>query len=58
MYVVKEPKDYSFEKVGIMGKIFPIGNLVKSTEFVLVDTETGHETVIKENWYVRGGFFN
>jgi mannose-6-phosphate isomerase-like protein (cupin superfamily) len=48
-YAFEEPAAYSFDKVGIKGKIFPIEDLVKSTEFVLIDTDSGHETVIREN---------
>lgn len=49
MYVFKEPADYSFEKVGIKGKIFAIEKLIQKVEFVLVETESGHETTIREN---------
>lgn len=49
MYVIKEPKEFSFDKVGIKGKIFPMSNLVKSTSFVLVETGEGHETIIIEH---------
>lgn len=49
MYIFKEPVNYSFEKAGIKGKIFPIEHLTQKTEFVLVETESGHETTIREN---------
>lgn len=49
MYVIKEPADVSFEKVGIKGKIFPLNDLSKDLNFVLVTTETGHETRIIEH---------
>ncbi len=49
MYVIKEPKDISFNKVGIKGKIFLMSDLTKSTSFVLVETEQGHETTIIEH---------
>ena len=49
MYVIKEPKVFSFDKVGIKGKIFPMSNLTQNTSFVLVDTEQGHETTIIEH---------
>lgn len=49
MYVVKEPKDFSFDKVGIKGKIFPLSNFVQSTSFVLIGTKQGHETTIIEH---------
>lgn len=49
MYVLKEPKEFSFNKVGIKGKIFPMSNLAQSTSFVLIETEEGHETTIIEH---------
>ena len=49
MNVIKEPKDISFDKVGIKGKIFPISELTKSTSLVLVETQLGHETTIIEH---------
>lgn len=64
MYVIKEPKEYSFNKVGIKGKIFPMSSLTQNTSFVRVDTERGHETTIIEHksdfiYYVLegNGFF-
>lgn len=48
MFVIKEPDDFSFEKVGIKGKIFPTSKLTKKTSFVLIETEIGHETMIRE----------
>jgi mannose-6-phosphate isomerase-like protein (cupin superfamily) len=48
MFVIKEPKDFSFEKVGIKGKIFQSSDLTSKTRFVLVKTETGHETTIRQ----------
>ncbi|MGI8419299.1 MAG: cupin domain-containing protein [Candidatus Levyibacteriota bacterium] len=49
MYVIKEPTQNSFEKVGINGKIFPISDLTAKSEFVLVQTQSGHETTIIEH---------
>lgn len=48
MYVLKEPNEYSFQKVGISGKLWPMTQLVKSTSFLLIETEKGHETTIRE----------
>ena len=48
-YVFPEPSEFSFEKVGIKGKIFPTAETVSRTEFVLIQTEAGHETVIIEH---------
>ena len=49
MYVFKEPKEISFEKAGIKGKIFPIDNLTKKIQYFLVETDKGHETTIIEH---------
>lgn len=48
MYVIHEPKEKSFEKAGIVGKIFPIHDLTHKTEYFLVETKKGHETTIIE----------
>ncbi len=64
MYVFHEPSSPSFHKVGIKGKIFPSQDLTSNTGFVLITTETGHETTIIEHqstfiYYVLegNGFF-
>lgn len=49
MYVIKEPKDFNIDRVGIKGKIFPIKNLTSKTQYFLVKTEKGHETTIIEH---------
>ena len=49
MYVIKEPAAYSFDKVGIKGKIFPFDTLTKNISYVLVETRHGHETTIIEH---------
>lgn len=49
MYVLKEPSDISFDKVGIKGKIFPTKELLNKAGFVLIQTQTGHETTIIEH---------
>jgi mannose-6-phosphate isomerase-like protein (cupin superfamily) len=48
MFVIKEPENFHYEKSGTMGKIFPINNLTSKTQFVLVETVSGHETTIIE----------
>jgi mannose-6-phosphate isomerase-like protein (cupin superfamily) len=48
-YVFREPKDPSFEKVGIVGRIFPSTSASSKVEFFTVTTETGHETAIIEH---------
>jgi len=42
------PNGYSFEKVGIKGKIFDTKNLSDKVEFSIIETENGHETKIIE----------
>lgn len=48
-YIFKEPKDPSFEKVGIVGRIFPSASTTSKVEFFTVTTEVGHETAIIEH---------
>ena len=48
MYVFHEPKDSSFEKAGIIGKIFPSDALVNKAEFILIETDSGHTTTIRQ----------
>lgn len=60
MYVLKEPKEISFEQVGIKGKLFPMQDITNKTQYFLVDTETGHETTIIEHksdfiYYILSG---
>jgi mannose-6-phosphate isomerase-like protein (cupin superfamily) len=47
-YVFHPQEEYSFEKAGIKGKIFPIKELTTKTHYFLVETEKGHETTIIE----------
>jgi mannose-6-phosphate isomerase-like protein (cupin superfamily) len=49
MYVIKEPRDISFDKAGVKGKIFPTETLTKTTQYFLVETQSGHETKIIEH---------
>jgi mannose-6-phosphate isomerase-like protein (cupin superfamily) len=49
MYIIHEPDEISFDKVGIKGKIFPTDVFTKDLEFVRIDTETGHATKIIEH---------
>ncbi len=48
-HVLKLPKDYSFEKVGIKGKIFPVEKITQKTGICLIETEKGHGTTIVEH---------
>lgn len=45
-HVIEEPKEYSFQRAGIQGKIFPTQSLTEKTEYFLVETDNGHETTI------------
>ncbi|MDD2646387.1 MAG: hypothetical protein PHV78_00465 [Patescibacteria group bacterium] len=49
MHVIHEPDNFSFERIGIKGKIFPIKNLTDKTHYFLIETETGHGTTILEH---------
>jgi len=42
------PEGYSFQKVGIKGKIFDTKSLSDEVEFSVIETEKGHETKIIE----------
>ncbi|MDD3191082.1 MAG: hypothetical protein PHI66_05360 [Candidatus Pacebacteria bacterium] len=47
-FVFHSPDDYSFEKVGIKGKIFDTKFLSDEIEFSVIEVEKGHETKIIE----------
>lgn len=47
-YVFHPSEEYSFEKVGIKGKIFDTRSFGDEVEFTLIETEDGHETQIIE----------
>lgn len=49
MHVLKLPKDYSFEKVGIKGKKFTVSEISQKTGVCLIETRRGHETTIIEH---------
>ena len=46
MYAIKEPSSYTFEKVGIKGKVFPIKTITQKSGVCFIETENGHSTVI------------
>lgn len=48
-YVLEEPKEPSFNKVGVEGRIFPTELLSKNVQFFTVRTKTGHDTTIIEH---------
>jgi mannose-6-phosphate isomerase-like protein (cupin superfamily) len=60
MYVIHQPDEVSFDKVGIRGKKFSVEQLSPNVEFALIETETGHATSIIEKesmfaYYVVSG---
>lgn len=48
-YILSEPEELSFDKAGIQGKVFGAHQLIDRAEFVLIQTELGHETKIIEH---------
>jgi mannose-6-phosphate isomerase-like protein (cupin superfamily) len=48
MNVFKEPEKPSFEKVGIVGRIFESTSVAPTAEFFTVETSKGHETTIRQ----------
>ena len=59
-HVFKLPKEYTFQAVGIRGTNFETKELCDRTKFFVIETETGHETRIREkecdfNYYVLEG---
>lgn len=48
-HILKLPKDYSFEKVGIKGKKFSVADITQKTGICQIETEKGHETTIIEH---------
>lgn len=49
MYIFKEPKEFTFIKVGIKGRKFLISELSKNAGIALITTQKGHETTIIEH---------
>ncbi len=59
-HIFKHPKEYSFQAVGIKGKTFETRELNGKVEFSVIETEMGHETMIREkecdfNYYILEG---
>src|SRR3989344_4316592 len=48
-HILKLPNNYSFEKVGIKGKIFSGADITQKTGICQIETEKGHETTIVEH---------
>jgi mannose-6-phosphate isomerase-like protein (cupin superfamily) len=46
MHVLKTPNDFTFERVGIKGKVFPVKDLTGKSGIIYIETEIGHETTI------------
>jgi hypothetical protein len=47
-YALPEPKNWDFERAGVRGKAFPTNELTGHAGFLIIETETGHETTIIE----------
>lgn len=47
-HIFKLPKEYTFQVVGIKGTNFETKKLSDKAKFAVIETETGHETRIKE----------
>jgi mannose-6-phosphate isomerase-like protein (cupin superfamily) len=59
-YILPEPGDWSFDRVGVQGKLFPTSELIDRFECLLIVTHNGHETTIIERecdfvYYVLAG---
>ena len=59
-YLLKEPEKITFDKAGVKGKIFPTKELIATAEYILIDTEQGHQTEIVEHecdfvYYILNG---
>jgi len=48
MFVTKEPKNYSFEKPGHKGKIFPTQDLSDKAQFILVECNGLPESAMRQ----------
>lgn len=48
-HILKKPENFSFEKVGIKGKKFPVIEVTSRTGICQIETEKGHDTTIIEH---------
>ena len=48
MFVIKEPSDYSFDKIGHKGKIFPTESITDKTQFLLLNIERGIDVTLRQ----------
>lgn len=60
MHIVKAPKGFQIDKVGIHGKLFPTSTLITSSEFIVMTVDQGHATTIIERvsdftYYILSG---
>ncbi len=49
MYVIKEPKEIEFNRIGHKGKSFPTADLTNKTEYLIIQTEKELETTLIEH---------
>jgi mannose-6-phosphate isomerase-like protein (cupin superfamily) len=60
MAVFPEPSTWTFENAGVRGKIFPVDALTSKAGFLIIETDSGHQTTIIERdsdfvYYVLSG---
>lgn len=60
MYVIKKPNNKTFERGGVSGTIFPTKELTNKTQFLIIETQGGHQTTIIEKecvfcYYILNG---
>lgn len=48
-YTFHLPDDYSFDKIGHKGKIFPTDILTKKAQFIWLEVEDGINVVLRQN---------
>ena len=48
-HILKQPLEYSFQKVGIKGRKFSVKDILSSTGICIIETEEGHQTKILEH---------
>lgn len=59
-HVFQEPDEIAFNRAGVIGKIFPAEAVTDKADFLLIETDQGHETTIVEQeclfvYYVLNG---
>ena len=48
MFVIKEPDNFDFDKIGHKGKIFPMAVLTRKTQVVLIEVESKLGATIRQ----------